>query len=202
MQIDPASLAPRDMYQLMIAAITPRPIAWVSTISPRGITNLAPFSFFNGVAANPPTIVFSPVNHRDGSKKDTVVNVEQTSELVVNVVDFASREAMNATSSEIDYELSEFERFGVAAAPSVKVRPPRVATSPVSFECVLHQIVPVGSGALAANLIIARIVFVHVDERVRGADGRLDPAALDTIGRLGADHYTRTTDRFSLPRPR
>lgn len=202
MQIDPAALAPRDVYQLMIGAITPRPIAWVSTLSPNGIANLAPFSFFNGVAASPPALVFSPVNRRDGTKKDTVRNLEQTPELVVNVVDFASRELMNATSAELDYEVSELERCGVPSAPSVKVRPPRVATSPVSFECVVHQIVPVGEGPFAANLVIARILLVHVADRVRTADGRLDPAALDTIGRLGGDGYARTTDRFAMPRPR
>lgn len=201
MQIDPAALKVRDMYQLMIGAITPRPIAWVSTVSPRGIANLAPFSFFNGVAASPPTIVFSPVNRRDGTRKDTVINLESTPELVVHVVPWSAREPMNATSEELDYEISEFERAGIATLPSVKVKPPRIADSPICFECVVHQIVPVGDGPLAAHLVIARIVLVHLQDGLRAPDGAIDPDALDTIGRLGGDAYVRTTDRFRMPRP-
>lgn len=202
MEIDPATLRAGDVYRLMISVITPRPIAWVSTVSSDGVANLAPFSFFAGVGASPPALAFSAVNHRDGSRKDTVVNVEATGELVVNVVPFAARAAMNATSEDLPRGVNEFDHCGVAPAPSVRVRPPRVAHAPVSLECVLHQIVRVGEGPLAANLVVARIVYVHVADAVLDADGRVDPAALDTIGRLGGDGYTRTTDRFAMPRPR
>jgi flavin reductase (DIM6/NTAB) family NADH-FMN oxidoreductase RutF len=202
MKLDPAALAPRDMYRVMIGLITPRPIAWVSTISPGGVTNLAPFSFFNGVAASPPTIVFSPVNRRDGSKKDTVLNIEANGEFVVNIVSHATRELMNATSEELPYEVSEFERCGITAISSERIRPPRVAESPVQLECVLHQIVRVGEGPLAANLIIGRIVLVHLRDGLIDDKGRIDPRALDTIGRMGGSGYARTTELFSLPRPR
>lgn len=202
MRFDPAQLRPGEIYRLMIGVITPRPIAWVSTVSPAGITNLAPFSFFNGVAANPPTLVFSPVNRRDGSRKDTVRNIEASGEFVVNVVTWDAREAMNCSSEDLPYEVSEFERCGVATLPSERVRPPRVAASPVQMECVLHQLVPVGDGPLAAQVVIGRILLVHVDERVLDPQGRVDPRALDTIGRMGGDGYVRTTDLFSMPRPR
>jgi len=201
MRIDPTAVHARDVYRVMISVITPRPIAWVSTISPRGIPNLAPFSFFNGVAANPPTVVFSPVNRRDGSKKDTVLNIEKTPEFVVNIVSFDQADPMNNSSAELPYEESEFAACKVTPIPSEKIRPPRVKESKVQMECVLHEIVRVGEGSLAANLVIGRIVLLHVDEAVLGSDGLPDPRKLDTIGRMGGEGYARTTDLFELPRP-
>jgi len=201
MRIDPVIIPVRDLYRMMISVITPRPIAWVSTISPNGIPNLAPFSFFNGVAANPPTIVFSPVNRRDGSKKDTVLNIEKTPEFVVNIVSFDQAGPMNSCSEEFQYEISEFEKCGLTQLPSEKVKPPRVKEAKVHLECVLHQIVHVGEGPLAANLVIGRIVLMHVDESVLGTDGLPDPKKLDSIGRMGGELYARTTDLFELPRP-
>jgi flavin reductase (DIM6/NTAB) family NADH-FMN oxidoreductase RutF len=201
MKVDPGLVSARDMYRLMIGVITPRPIAWVSTVSPRGVTNLAPFSFFNGVAANPPTVLFTTVNRRDGTRKDTVQNVEETGEFVINVVSYDQRLAMNATSEEIPYEESELERCGLTPLPSERVKPPRVAEARVQMECALHQIVRVGEGPLAANVIIGRILLLHVDDAVLDPAGNVDPRKLDTIGRMGGDGYARTTDLFDLPRP-
>ena len=201
MQLDFAKLTPREVYGWMISTITPRPIAWVSTISSGGRTNLAPFSFFQGVTANPPTLLFIPVNTREGGKKDTVRNLEQVPEFVVNLVPFALAETMNATSATLPYGESEFEKFGLAATPSAKVRPPRVAAAPVSFECTLDRFVDVGEGPLAAHVVFGRIQLVHVSDAVLGADGRVDPAKLDTIGRMGGESYCRTTERFALKRP-
>jgi flavin reductase (DIM6/NTAB) family NADH-FMN oxidoreductase RutF len=127
MELDPDQQNTRTMYEWMIHSILPRPIAWVSTLSSSGVANLAPFSFFQGVCARPPTLMFCPVNHRDGSPKDTLRNLEATGEFVVNTVSAADAEAMNATSATLPHDHSEFERFGVVAAASVKVRPPRVA---------------------------------------------------------------------------
>src|SRR5450432_2423139 len=135
MLLDFTTLAPRDAYAVMIAAITPRPIAWVSTISADGRTNLAPFSFFQGITANPPTLMFVPVNTRDGAKKDTLRNIEQVPEFVVNLVPYGLAERMNATAALLPYGESEFEKFGIAAAPGERIRAPRVAAAPVSFEC-------------------------------------------------------------------
>ena len=201
MRIDPTQLPVREMYQYLIGAITPRPIAWVSTLSPRGIPNLAPFSFFNGVAANPPTVVFSPVNRRDGTKKDTVLNLEQRPEFVVNVVSFDHAVPMNASSEEFPYEISEFEKCGLTPVPSEKVGPPRVKEARIQMECVVPQIVPVGEGPLAANLVIGRILLMHVADEVLDAKKQIDPLKLDTIGRMGGEWYSKTRDIFALPRP-
>jgi flavin reductase (DIM6/NTAB) family NADH-FMN oxidoreductase RutF len=162
---------------------------------------LAPFSFFNGIGANPPTVLFCPVNRRDGSKKDTLINIEATPEFVVNIVPFTLASPMNETSADLPYEVNEFEAAHVDAVPALKVRPPRVKDSPVYMECVLHQIVTVGHGALGANVVIGRIVCMEIADRVLGADGQIDPRKLDTIGRMGGSSYTRTTDLFELPRP-
>ena len=201
MRLDFTTLPPRDAYAWMISTILPRPIAWVSTISADGKSNLAPFSFFQGVCANPPTLMFVPVNTRDGTKKDTVRNLEQVPEFVVNLVPFALAEPMNATAALLPYGESEFEKFGIAATPSQRVRPPRVAAAPVAFECTLDRFVHIGEGPLAAHVTFGRILVAHVADAVLGADGRPDPAKLDLIGRMGGESYTRTTERFTIKRP-
>jgi flavin reductase (DIM6/NTAB) family NADH-FMN oxidoreductase RutF len=135
MIVDPAHSHPRDIYKHMVSLITPRPIAWVSTINADGQTNLAPFSFFNGVCPNPPTILFCPTNTRHGHKKDTLRNIESTREFVVNVVPDAIREKMNATSEEFPPEISEFDACDLAPVPSIKVKPPRGRTAGESGLC-------------------------------------------------------------------
>lgn len=201
MLLDFAGLAPREAYQWMVGTILPRPIAWVSTIAPDGRTNLAPFSFFQGVTANPPTLMFVPVNARDGSKKDTVRNIELVPEFVVNLVPRELAEAMNETAALLPYGESEFEAFGIASAPSTRVRPPRVAAAPVAFECVLDRIHLIGTGPLAANVVFGRILLAHIADRVLDAEGQPDPRKLDLVGRLGGDEYTTTRDLFSMIRP-
>lgn len=201
MLLDFSALKPRDAYAWMISTILPRPVAWVSTISAEGKTNLAPFSFFQGVTANPPTLMICPVNKRDGAKKDTVRNIEVVPEFVVNLVPFALAEQMNATAALLPYEESEFEAFGIAAAKSERVRPPRVAASPVAFECTLDRIVNIGEGPLAAHVVFGRIQSAHVADSVLNAEGKPDPDKLDLIGRMGGEMYTRTRERFEIARP-
>ena len=201
MLLDFTTLSPRNAYQWMTSTILPRPIAWVSTISPDGVTNLAPFSFFQGITANPPTLMFVPVNNRDGSKKDTVRNIELVPEFVVNLVTRGLAASMNETAALLPYGESEFSRFGVAAAKSDKVRPPRVAASPVAFECVLDRIVLVGAGPLAANVVFGRILAAHVADAGIGPGGLPDAARLDLVGRLGGEDYTTTRETFNLVRP-
>jgi len=201
MLLDFTKLPTRVVYGWMTSVIAPRPIAWVSTISADGRTNLAPFSFFQGVTSNPPTLMFLPVNNRDGQPKDTVRNLRQVPEFVVNVVPYALAEPMNASAATLPYGESEFEKFNIATTPSTKVRPPRVAAAPVAFECALHQIVDIGEGPLAAHVVFGRIHLVHVSDAVLGADGRIDSGKLDVIGRMSGDWYCRTTERFTLKRP-
>jgi flavin reductase (DIM6/NTAB) family NADH-FMN oxidoreductase RutF len=201
MTLDFSALDVRSAYQWMIATILPRPIAWVSTISADGRTNLAPFSFFQGVTANPPTLMFVPVNSRQGVKKDTVRNIEAVPEFVVNLVSHELAAQMNRTAAMLPYGESEFEKFGIAAAASTTIRPPRVAAAPVAFECTLHQIVVIGEGSLAANVIFGRIRTAHLRDEVLGADGRPDTRKLDLIGRMGGEDYATTRDIFTIERP-
>jgi flavin reductase (DIM6/NTAB) family NADH-FMN oxidoreductase RutF len=201
MLLDFTKLPPREVYGWMTTVIAPRPIAWVSTIATNGRTNLAPFSFFQGVTSNPPTLMFVPVNNRDGQPKDTVRNIQQVPEFVINVVSYALAGPMNATSATLPYGESEAEKFGIAMTPSTKVRPPRVAAAPVAFECTLDRIVNIGEGPLAAHVVFGRIQLVHLSDTVVGADGRIDSAKLDLIGRLSGDLYCRTTERFAIKRP-
>ncbi len=201
MLLDFTGLPARTAYQWIASSILPRPIAWISTISPDGANNLAPFSFFQGITANPPTLMFVGANTRDGQKKDTIQNIERVPEFVVNLVPFAQASTMNDTASNLPYGESEAARFGVDMSPSVKVRPQRITASPVSFECSLDRIVHVGTGPLAANVVFGRILFAHVKDDVLADDGFPDPAKLDLVGRLGRESYTRTRDTFSIKRP-
>ena len=201
MLIDFEKISPREAYPWLINAINPRPIAWVSTISAAGHTNLAPFSFFQGVTANPPTLMFVPVNSRQGLKKDTVRNIEALPEFVVNLVSHTLAAQMNLTATLLPYGESEFEKFGVAAAASTSVRPPRVAAAPVAFECTLDRIVHIGEGPLAANVIFGRIRTAHIRDEVLGADGLPDARKLDLVGRLGGEDYTTTREIFTIERP-
>jgi flavin reductase (DIM6/NTAB) family NADH-FMN oxidoreductase RutF len=191
----------RDNFKTMLSCVMPRPIAFVSTISADGVGNLAPFSFFNGVGSNPPAVIFSPATKADGTDKDTVCNLRAVGECVVNVVPFAIRDAMNEASFPFPPEVDEFEAAGFTPLPSIIVRPPRVAQSPVHMECRLVEIVKVGSGPLSANICIAEILCFHVANDLLLADGTVDVEKVDLIGRLGGDGYATIRDRFDLPKP-
>jgi len=199
--IDVASANFLDVYRLLIGIVTPRPIAWVTSIDPEGRVNLAPFSFYNAFSANPPVVVFSPTLRRDGAKKDTLRNVEATREFVLNAAVEALAEQVNLSSKELPYGQSEVEYTGLTLRPSLKVKPPRIAESPVNMECKLIQIVPLGSGPIAGNLVIGEVVMMHVDDEVLDAKGAIDPRKLKTIARLGGDYYCRTSDLFEMKRP-
>jgi flavin reductase (DIM6/NTAB) family NADH-FMN oxidoreductase RutF len=200
MQLDPEALAVRDRYLLMIATILPRPIAWVGTVSPDGTPNLAPFSFFTGICANPMTVCFAPVNDRHGKKKDTLINIELTKQFTVNIVNEQNAEKMNATSAPFPYGVNEFEKCGVTAIPSAKIKPFRVKESPVSYECELDQIVRIGEGPLAGNLVIGRVVVFHCADDVYN-NGKIKHQSIHAIGRMEGAWYSRTNDAFELPRP-
>ena len=198
MQIIPDEVDPVVVYSTMIRAITPRPIAWVSTISTDGITNLAPFSYFNGVCSKPAALMFSPVNHADGSEKDTIRNIRSIGQFVVNMVPHSLGRQMFTTSQPFEFGESEFDAAELTASPAVSVQPPRVAESPIHFECELLQLVPVGNGPFAANVVIGKILLIHVEDRVLNSAGKIDPVLVDSIGRLGGREYCRTKDRFEI----
>ena len=200
MQFDPSTMGIRDVYTLMVQLITPRPIAWVSSVSKDGVNNLAPYSFFNGIGANPPSLLYCPVNRRDGSKKDSLLNVLDTKEFVVNVVSAADAELMNNTSADYDSNISEIEALNIETVDSTIVQPPRVASSLAQFECKLLQHIELADGPAGANVVIGEIVMLHVNDAVI-EENVVDPAKLDNVGRLGGKAYTRTTDRFELDRP-
>ncbi len=195
MDIDPAGLGGRDLYRLMISCIIPRPIAFVTTLSREGVSNLAPFSFFNGVSSDPPVVSIAVGSRRDGSKKDTWRNVEETGEFVVNVVVPELMDAVITGAKDLPHNVSELELSKEPTLPSLKVKPPRLANSPVSLECTLLRVVEVED----TGLILGRVVQFHVkDEGVR--DGRGDPGQLTFVGRMGDDLYCRVNDLFERKR--
>jgi flavin reductase (DIM6/NTAB) family NADH-FMN oxidoreductase RutF len=202
MNVRADQLPHRELYRILIGTVVPRPIAWVSTLSDRRL-NLAPFSFFNVVSAQPPLLGFSPsLRQVDGrpAPKDTLRNVRETGEFVVNVVPFAMAEAMNLTSGDYESSINEFQLAKVATRPSQVVRPPQVEKSPVSFECKLERIIDFGSEPPSGSLVIGEIVCVHLEDEVL-KEGRLDPESLDLIGRMGGMQYARITQRFEMKRP-
>ena len=200
MYVDPQQTAAAKLYKLLIGAITPRPIAFVSTVSKTGVNNLAPYSFFTGVSANPPVIGFSPMVNREGRMRDSRLNAEQYEEFVVNVVSEDFVEQMNATAVDVPPEVDEFELSGLTPAPSKIVRPPRVAEARVSMECRLLQVVEIGRETLSGAFVMGEVVQFHIDDDIFD-DYRLDADKLNTVGRMGGMSYTRTRDRFDLDRP-
>ena len=202
MVIDVAAAGVVEVYRALVEVVTPRPIAWVTSVDPAGRVNLAPFSFFNAFGANPPVVVFSPTLRRDGTKKDTLLNVEATGEFVLNAAVEPLAEQVNLSSAELPRGQSEVALAGLTLRPSTKVRPPRLAEAPVNLECRLLQVVPIGTGPIAANLVIGEVLVFHIDDAVLDPAGRVDPRKLRTIARLGGDYYCRTSDLFEMARPR
>jgi flavin reductase (DIM6/NTAB) family NADH-FMN oxidoreductase RutF len=190
----------RDAYRIMIGTVVPRPIAWVSTISVEGIHNLAPFSFFNAISSSPPMVVIS-VGSRDGEPKDTARNAREVPEFVLNMVTEDVASAMNETSAELDYGVDELALAKLTPIPSTRVRPVRVAESPIHIECRVDQLIPVGHDD-ANTLIIGEVLAYHIREDMFDAERkrvRLD--RLNAVGRLAGDGYCRTRDQFELIRP-
>jgi len=203
MFLDFAQLDARQAYSWLASAIIPRPVAWVSTVSTAGIHNLAPFSFFQMITGNPPTIMISPLVLRDGSIKDTVRNVLENGQLVVNLACHDMADAMSETSFSYGPEISEFERCQIAALPSTLVRPQRVAQAPVSLECEVVSCTPYPATAPSCHIILARVLAAHCDEAVLNDAQLPDPDKLNLLSRMGGDWYgrTRSDDNFTLARP-
>ncbi|HJL16432.1 MAG TPA: flavin reductase family protein [Sandaracinaceae bacterium LLY-WYZ-13_1] len=207
MDVDPRTLSAVERYKILAGCVTPRPIAFVSSVSPAGEPNLAPFSFFNGVGADPMVVVFSPLTMSDGDK-DTLRNVAPpeeggTGEMVVHAsVERIFRE-MAACAEDLPHGRSEMEMVGLTAAPTAVVKPPRVAEAPVAFECRTLQIVRTNPGRpMAGNLVIAEVVHVWLDDGLADERWRVDQDRLRTVGRLGGPSYCRTRPRFDFVRGR
>lgn len=208
MIVSPPDLSHNELYGILLNSVAPRPIAWVSTASSSGRFNLAPFSFFNAVCVDPPLLAFAPGLRRPkqseasrGEAKDTLRNIRETREFVVNIVTYELREAMNLTSGEYDASVSEFELAKLTPQASSVVSPPRVAESPVSFECKLHQILDFSAAPTSGSLVIGQIVSIHIND-THLKNGKLDRNSLDLIGRMGGLQYTRTMQRFEMVRPK
>jgi flavin reductase (DIM6/NTAB) family NADH-FMN oxidoreductase RutF len=205
MELSPAALAQPDRYKLLIGGIVPRPIAFVSTCSPSGQPNLAPFSFFAGVGSNPMTLLFCPANNADGGEKDTLRNCKPvaeggTGEFVVNIASDRFARQVAGAAEPLPHGESEFEFVGLTPAPSRVVKPARVLESPMSSECRTLQVIRTNPGAPAGgNIVLGEVVHVWVDDSIINERHHIDPAGLDTIGRMGGLGYCRTRDRFELP---
>jgi flavin reductase (DIM6/NTAB) family NADH-FMN oxidoreductase RutF len=196
---DPAAHPAIDSYKLLVGSIVPRPIGFISTLSREGVANLAPFSFFNAICAEPPTICFSVGNRVP--PKDTIRNIRASGEFVVNIVSEAIAERMNLCSGDYPAGVSEFDISGLTPEPSEVVQPPCVRESPMNMECKTIQILDLGRSSGGASLVIGEIVRFHFDPSI--ATGfRIDPAKLRAVGRMGGNEYTRTQDRFVMIRPK
>jgi flavin reductase (DIM6/NTAB) family NADH-FMN oxidoreductase RutF len=195
MDIDPSLLSKADKYKLLTNLVVPRPIAWVSTVNSEGLVNLAPFSFFNAVCADPLYVVVSIGRRDNGAPKDTAANIEISGEFVVNLVTEDLLSAMNISAADYPPDQSELSAAGLRATPSVRVKPPRLSLAQVSLECRLHQALQLG----ANTLFIGEVLMFHVADDLLGLRLHIDHFA--PIGRLGSPSvYCRTTDRFELAR--
>lgn len=204
MELNPATLSIAERSKLLTGCIVPRPIAWVSTVSSDGRVNLAPYSFYNGVGTDPMMLLFCPANKPDGSEKDSLRNAKPPAEgglgeFVVNVVPHRLGPAMALSAEPLPYGESEFELAGIATASSLKVRPPRVALSPVAFECRTTQVLRIKPGAPSgANIVIGEVVHVHAEDGLIDARMHVNAAKLDALGRLAGIAYCTTRERLEL----
>ena len=205
-EFDPAlvpGMRPDGMrHSLYNTLVTPRPIGWISTISARGVVNLAPFSFFNSVSGEPPCVMYC-VNgtHSEGGPKDSLANVREVGEFVFNLCSFELKEQMNLSSASLPRSVNEMAEAGLTAATCVKVRPPRVEASPIALECEVHDIITLPSTETVINtMVIGRVVYIHIADRVI-VDGMVDSNLVRPLARLGYQDYAALKDAFALTRP-
>ena len=202
--IKPEELATPQLHGILLGAITPRPIAFVSTISRQGEANLSPFSFFNVFSANPPVLIFSPARRVQGNTtKHTLDNVLEVPEACVSVVNYDMVQQVSLASTEYPRGVNEFVKAGFSQAPAERVAPPYVAEAPVSFECKVLEVKALGQEGGAGNLVICEVVLIHLDDSILNEDGKIDPRKLDAVGRLGANWYCRVQEPhiFEVAKP-
>ncbi len=203
LSIEPKDLSPAQLQGYLQSAVAPRPIAFASTLSASGKPNLSPFSFFNVFSSNPPILIFSPARRvRDNTIKHTLINAEATREVVINVVNFDIVQQASLSSTEYADGVNEFLKSGLTQIPSDIVKPYRVKESPVQFECKINQIIALGTGGGAGNLIICEVLKIHIDETILDENGAIDQHKIDLVSRLGNNWYSRSNKGlFEVPKP-
>ena len=201
--ITPKEISTAKLHGYLLSAVSPRPIAFASTIDEDGNVNLSPFSFFNVFSANPPILIFSPARRvRDNTTKHTLENVLKTKEVVINIVNFEMVQQMSLSSTEYPDGVNEFVKAGFTQVPSDMVMPPRVGEAPVQFECKVNDVIALGAEGGAGNLIIAEVVKLHIKESVLDAEGKIDAVKIDTVARMGANWYNRSKEgMFEVLKP-
>ncbi len=194
MIINPTQIPTRELHQFLLGSVAPRPIAFVSTVDENETPNLAPYSFFNAFSSNPPIVVFSS-NRRvtNNSTKDTLHNIKQTKEAVINVVNYNIVHQMAVSAVEFDRGISEFSKTGLTPVASEVVKAPRIKESPVNMECVVKDIITLGEHGGAGHLIICEVVRMHIDDNIIGENNRIDPHKIDLMGRMGRSYYVRAS---------
>lgn len=204
MIIQPADLPVPKLQAYLQSAVAPRPIAFVSSIDSHGNVNLSPFSFFNMFSMNPPILVFSPSRRvRDNTTKHTLQNVLEVPEVTINIVSYAIVEQTSLASCEYPKGVNEFNMAGFTAKASQKIKPPYVAESPVSFECKVNQVLPLGDKGGAGNLVICEVLLMHIQDSVLDENRMIDPYKLDAVARMGQNYYNRAQGEsiFTVPKP-
>lgn len=201
--ISPQDISTGKLHGYLLGAVSPRPVAFASTIDKEGNINLSPFSFFNVFGANPPILVFSPARRgRDNTTKHTYENVLEVAEVVINIVSYDMVQQASLASTEYAKGVNEFLKSGFTELKSDIVKPPRVAEAPVQIECKVNQVIPLGSGGGAGNLVICEVVKLHMKEHIFDENGAIDPHKIDTISRLGGPWYSRAkSGLFQVPKP-
>ncbi len=201
--IDPTQIATAKLHSYLLSAVSPRPIAFASTIDKNGNPNLSPFSFFNVFSANPPILIFSPARRvRDNTTKHTLENVYEIKEVVINVVNHAIVQQMSLSSTEYAKDVNEFDKAGFTMLPSEVIKPFRVAESPVQFECKVNEIITLGKEGGAGNLIICEVLKIHISESVLDNDKVIVQEKLDLVARAGGSYYSRAKNGFfEIPKP-
>lgn len=187
---DPKEMAVAEVQGMLLSGIAPRPIALASTVDAKGNVNLAPFSFFNAFSANPPILCFSASRSgRTGETKDTYKNLKEVPEVSINIVEYSMVHQISFASSEFPHGVNEFTKSGLTEATSHKIKPPRVLESPISYECIVKQVIELGDGKGSGNLFICEVVQIHVDDRVLSPEGRIDPLLVNQVSRCGGPYY-------------
>lgn len=201
--IEPKDISSAKLQGYLQSAVGPRPIAFASTLDTNGNPNLSPFSFFNVFSSNPPILIFSPARRvRDNTIKHTLINADATREVVINVVNFDMVQQISLSSTEYADGVNEFLKAGFTAVPSDKVKPYRVAESPVQFECKVNEIISLGTEGGAGNLIICEVIKIHINEAILDENGSIDPVKIDLVSRMGGNWYSRANQGlFEVTKP-